>query len=434
MRVLWQYILTVCILVAGCALDADAQKSSRLKKQKQDAARRAKVAEQRLQANREAMRVNLNELNSLDAEIKMLDGQISALTVTSDSLRRIIVPLNDSIKSLSDRLETMKTSYARVLRNSYRNRSDMDELTFIFSASNFSQAWKRSQSLKQFARWRKKKSSEIQSSKIILEDQKLKLDSLTERNNRIMSTVKSKRKGLETKKTEVTRLVKQIEASSGELQREIDRRNKEMANLDNEIEKAIAAEEEEARRKEAEARKAKETAGTAVDKPSAGDAGSQPSASSGAKATPLSAADAKALSQQFESQKGKLPSPVSGKAVVVKKFGRQKHPRLPKVYTENAGIDIETDRGARVAAVFAGEVSQIFKLAGYNNVVVIRHGDYVTVYANIVDLAVSKGERVKSGQTIGRVYVDTADNNRSVLHFELRHEKEKQDPELWLKL
>ena len=106
---------------------------------------------------------------------------------------------------------------------------------------------------------------------------------------------------------------------------------------------------------------------------------------------------------------------------------------MPKVETNNAGIDIEASKGASVKVVFDGEVSQIFKLAGYNNVIVVRHGDYVTVYANIALLNVKKGDKVKTGQSLGTLYIDKADGDRSVLHFELRKEKEKEDPELWLR-
>ena len=139
------------------------------------------------------------------------------------------------------------------------------------------------------------------------------------------------------------------------------------------------------------------------------------------------------LTGSFESNRGKLPYPVRGSFTIVKKFGRHKHPRLPKVETNNPGIDIEAVQGAEVYAVFDGEVSQIFKLAGYNNVVVLRHGDYVTVYANIASLNVKKGDKVTGGQPLGRIFIDRNDGNRSVLHFELRREKEKQNPELWLR-
>jgi murein DD-endopeptidase MepM/ murein hydrolase activator NlpD len=117
----------------------------------------------------------------------------------------------------------------------------------------------------------------------------------------------------------------------------------------------------------------------------------------------------------------------------VKRFGRQKHPTVPHIETTNSGIDMQTAPGAAVLAVFDGEVSAVFRPDGYNNVIVIRHGQYMTVYANLGSITVSTGQKVKAGQNLGTVYTDANDGNRSVLHFEIRNRREKEDPELWLK-
>ena len=135
----------------------------------------------------------------------------------------------------------------------------------------------------------------------------------------------------------------------------------------------------------------------------------------------------------FADYKGRLPFPVSGHYTIVKKFGRQKHPTLPHVETTNSGIDMATGANAAVNCVFDGEVSAVFRPDGYNNVVVIRHGRYMTVYANLGSINVSTGQKVKAGQSIGTVYTDPADPNRSILHFEIRNQREKENPELWLK-
>lgn len=135
----------------------------------------------------------------------------------------------------------------------------------------------------------------------------------------------------------------------------------------------------------------------------------------------------------FESLRGRLPFPVAGRYTIVKRFGRQKHPTLPHVETNNSGIDIETISGAQAKAVCDGEVSAVFRPDGYNNVVVVRHGRFMTVYANLGSLAVSSGQKIKAGQAIGTVYADPNDNGRSVLHFEVRHGRQKENPELWLR-
>lgn len=137
--------------------------------------------------------------------------------------------------------------------------------------------------------------------------------------------------------------------------------------------------------------------------------------------------------KSFAQCKGSLPYPVEGSWSILRHFGRNTHPNLPNVVTENAGIDLLTSKGASVRSVFDGEVSAIICPDGYNNVVMVRHGNYVTVYANLGSLSVRKGDHVSRGQKLGTVYIDPYDSNRSILHFEIRDAKNKENPELWLR-
>ena len=114
-------------------------------------------------------------------------------------------------------------------------------------------------------------------------------------------------------------------------------------------------------------------------------------------------------------------------------FGLNSHHEVSTVKINNSGIDIETPQGASARAVFDGEVSSVFHVSGYQNVVMLRHGNYLTVYAGIDSLAVKKGDKVKAGQTIGAIYSDPDDGNRTVLHFEVRRERAKLNPEDWVK-
>lgn len=139
------------------------------------------------------------------------------------------------------------------------------------------------------------------------------------------------------------------------------------------------------------------------------------------------------LSGSFESNKGKLPFPVTGNYRIVRPFGRQKHPELKYVETNNMGIDIEADQGAMAVAIFDGKVSAIFKQPGFNNIVMVRHGNYLTVYAGLASINVKTGDTVKGGQAIGTIFSDIEDENRTLLHFEIRKERQELNPELWLK-
>lgn len=153
-----------------------------------------------------------------------------------------------------------------------------------------------------------------------------------------------------------------------------------------------------------------------------------------ATARDFATADAdRALSGSFESNKGRLLFPVNGKYKIVRHFGRQRHADLPYVQTDNGGIDIEVPAGGTARAIFAGKVSAIFRQPGFNTIVMVRHGNYLTIYANLSEISVKTGDTVKANQTIGRIFSDPDDDNRSIMHFELRKEKAKLNPEQWVR-
>ena len=125
--------------------------------------------------------------------------------------------------------------------------------------------------------------------------------------------------------------------------------------------------------------------------------------------------------------------PVSGSAVIVSEFGRHAHESLNRVEIQNNGIDIETTPGSYATAVYPGVVSMVIVMDGYHNVVLVRHGAYLTVYAGLSELKVRKGQEVKAGQALGLIFSDPSDGNRTRLHFEVRNEKIKLDPGEWLR-
>ncbi len=252
---------------------------------------------------------------------------------------------------------------------------------------------------------------------------------------------------------------KEAEKAKKEAKREEERREAARKAAEADAAKKAAQEAKEAARKaEAEARRADNERKAAEErkrkeekraktKPvkhsgKGGDASSATGASQGAAPTlhtPAHSSESGNASKEveagadFASLKGSLPFPITGRYTIVKRFGRQQHPSLPHVVTDNAGIDIETAKGAAVRSVCDGEVSAVFRPEGYNSVVVIRHGTHMTVYANLASVTVSTGQKVKAGQNIGAVFSDPKDNGRSVLHFEVREGRTKENPELWLR-
>lgn len=135
----------------------------------------------------------------------------------------------------------------------------------------------------------------------------------------------------------------------------------------------------------------------------------------------------------FASAKGGLPRPVSGTFNIISRFGRRPLPNMPEVMYDNLGIDAEVQKGAAARAVYPGTVSGVFAIPGYNTVVIINHGEYYTVYGNIGSPSVKKGEKVKSGQPLGNLMADPSEGGRTIIHFEVWHNREKLNPEAWIR-
>ncbi|MDE5608250.1 MAG: hypothetical protein K2I64_04885, partial [Muribaculaceae bacterium] len=235
-------IISILLMVVVASSQINAKKSTNLRRERTQAEQKAKAAEKRLKENQEALRSNLNELNSLQADIMQIDEQLKELKGAAELLSLQIVPLTDSIALFTERLETMRDAYARVLRKTYRNNTNLDDLTFIFSSSSFIDAWKRLKSLKQFSKWRTRKSGEIMDITRVLESKKQRLDSLSQENARVIAKAEAGRRMLESKHRETDQLVRRLEVSSAELEQEVARRHSEMAALDSKIEEALAEE------------------------------------------------------------------------------------------------------------------------------------------------------------------------------------------------
>ena len=138
------------------------------------------------------------------------------------------------------------------------------------------------------------------------------------------------------------------------------------------------------------------------------------------------------LSNSFSQNKGRLPMPLSGKYMIVGHFGQQQHQELKYVQVNSSGIDIQTTPGTTARSVFNGVVTRVFVMPGYNSSVIIRHGNYLTIYSNLSEVFVKAGDKVTTRQSIGRIYSDPEENNRTVLHFQLWKETTKLNPEPWL--
>jgi septal ring factor EnvC (AmiA/AmiB activator) len=446
---MWRYILLIVMsLSIACADDAFAAKpkqkrdAAKVKKEQQATRKAIQETSKKISANTQETKKQLARLNSLNSEITAKGQQISHIQSGVDSLDRHISTISDSISSLNSHMEALRSSYITSLRKMQGSSGSISTLSFIFSAESFTDAYRRVRYMQQFNRWRKRKAEDINSTSALLLERKNALDTARRSRTTALARLNVARKELESTKAETDKVVANLKSEGSSLKAVLKEKQEQARRLDRELDKLIAEEQAriERQRKEEERkrREAERKAAAKANKKSPASAASSTAAEAPKPAekttapTSVAAAD-RALSGSFEANKGKLLFPVSGKYRIVRGFGRQKHPQLEHVETDNSGIDIEALSSKSARAVFDGTVSATFRQPGYGTIVMIRHGNYLTIYANLDGINVKNGDKVKAGQTIGTILTDPDEENRTILHFELRKERTKLNPSLWVR-
>lgn len=440
-------IPAVCLTIALIAAVPEAYSKkpkrdiNKVRSEQQTNKREIKETSKKITVNTRETQRQLSRLNTLSGEITAKNEEIGRIQAGVDSIDRDITVVNDSISTLGTRLGIMRDAYARQLRDVQQNATTMSTLSFIFSAESFTTAWQRVRYLRQLTAWRRRKAAEMRAVTDSLSARRTTLDTLRQTRRTAIARLSLAKKQLDTKRQETDKIVVALRSEGQSLKALLKEKERKARALDNELDKLIAEEQrrEEQRRKEEQRKAAAEKKAKAAAGKQSGSTAASSSASKTTPAKPKTEAPAamaeadRKLSGSFESNKGRLLFPVAGKYRIARGFGRQKHPELEHVETDNSGIDIESLGAGKARAVFDGRVSEIFKQPGYNTIVMIRHGNYLTIYANLSDIQVKKGDTVKAGQTIGTIFADPEEDGRLILHFELRKERTKLNPLLWVK-
>ncbi len=366
----------------------------------------------------------LNTANLLSKQITDRKQVINILNNEIKTLDEDIISTEEQISILEREIKFKKANYVKSLQSMSLYRSNVDQLLFIFSAEDFAQSYRRIRYLKEYSSWQKEQSIEIENSQRILEQQKNK--SLNDKNDKI-SLVQEREKETNKLKNEESaqqKEIKELTKREKDLAQELSKQKKQAQALNNQIERIIA---EEIARAQAEAERARK----ANEKKSANEKKevTREAETSGGYAMTKKE---QALSSSFAGNKGHLPFPLKGSYKIVSHYGEQQHQSLKYVKTVNNGIDIQTIPNTEARSVFEGQVSKIFIVPGYNNSIIVRHGNYLTVYCNISEVYVKQGDYVKTGQVLGKIFTDYDDGNVTLLHFEIWKERNKLNPEPWL--
>lgn len=366
--------------------------------------------------------------------LALINGQIAERKKYIGMVERDVALLNNEIKTLQRQLRTLrnelkdkKEKYKVSVQYMYRNKSIQEKLMFIFSADNLNQAYRRMRYVQEYADYQRLQAVEIERKQKQVEVKKNELETNLAAKEKLLKEGEAEKKKLEQQEKDRQGILNGLKRKQRGIQNEIRKKRQSAQKLNAQIDRLIEQEIEKARQlAENEARKKSGSAKS--DKPNQGNsaASNKPAKKGTVEKFNLNTED-RQLSSNFVKNKGILPIPITGPYVIVGHFGQ--YAVTKNVRLDNKGIDIKGKAGAKARAIFDGEVSAVFKYNGLNNVL-IRHGNYISVYCNLSSVSVSKGSKVKTKSEIGTVHKDASGN--AVLHFQLRKETAKLNPEVWL--
>ncbi|MDG2385866.1 MAG: peptidoglycan DD-metalloendopeptidase family protein [Flavobacteriaceae bacterium] len=344
----------------------------------------------------------VTEVEDLQVKMKVREELIKVTNAQVNLLTRKITLNERNISTQRKELEALKADYAKMIQNSYESKSLQNRLMFLFSSENFLQAYKRIQYLKQYTKFRRKQGIAIgektqllqQLNKVLIEEKSKKV-SLVNENKAVQNQLKKERENQE-------KLIQRLKRKERSLSAQISKKEKESRAIDKEIDRLI---------KEAIA------------------ASNKAAGKSGKKSFELTP-EAKLIAANFEANRGRLPWPLE-KGVVVQGFGRQQHPVVKTTTIQSNGVTIATAPSAQVRAVFEGVVMSVVTFKGSNPSVLIRHGNYITVYKNLGKLYVKKGDKVKAKQSIGEVFTNKK-TGKTEIQFSLFNNVKVLNPKGWI--
>lgn len=396
-------IFLLGFLLSSMSLVAQSDKQKKLEAQRQQILKEIKQFQTFLLGKKKEEKSEITLIEDLNYKVQRRQNLIRITNEQANLLTREISVNQQEITSLRAQLQELKDDYAAMIVKSYKSKSEQSKVMFLLSSSNFRQAYKRLQYIRQYADYQKeqgenikKKTKELQELNLQLSKQKADKDKLI-KENRIA------KRELESELKEREELMATIKADLSKYTAQIKKKRQEADRLDEEINRlireAIAASNEKAGKKT--------STGKFVLTP-----------------------EAKKLASNFEANKGRLGWPVE-RGIIKGKFGKTRSLTDNTVEVNNSGIKIATTNDADVKAVFNGEVSRIIIVKNANPGIMVRHGNYVTIYYNLSKVFVKPGDKISTGQIIGKVFTSKV-TGESLLDFRLFKNNQKLNPEYWL--
>lgn len=363
-----------------------------LYKKKQENIEKLNYTRELLDKTTSTRTTSIQELKLIQRNIQFRSDVIDNIGEELGLLKVDIDITSQEIKNLEALIKILKADYAKLIIAASRNLEEEDALMYIFSSADFNQAYQRLKYLKYLTQYRKKIVNEMMQKEEELKNIHKQLIDFKVRNERLLKEQNKELLELEKDRTRKERIVGSLQSREIELKKELKRQEQIQAEIEYEIRRKI----------EEEAKARKENTLTPEEK---------------------------LISGEFARNYGRLPWP-SEKGIITGKYGEQNHPVLKGIKVRSNGVDISTVGNTLVRCVFDGEVTKVVAILGANYTIIVKHGEYWTVYQNLVDVRVKAGDKVKAKSVLGTVFTDQ--DNYSGYHFEVWKGKLTQDPELWL--
>lgn len=391
-----------CFFASVFSTEAQSKKQRELEDRRQEIRREIIAINKIRSKEKKEEKSVLTLIEDLNYKVSVRQNLIKITNQQANLLTREINDNQKTISNLRVQLKKLKEDYATMIVKSYKGKNEQSRVMFLLSSSNFQQAYKRLQYIKQYANYQKKQADDIQIKTQELQD--LNKDLLRQKGDKqkLVEENRIAKRELEKERKQQSEMMSSIKANLNKYASQLKKKQQEANRIDREIDRLIKA-------------------AIAASNKKAG----KKSSSTTFALTPA----AKKLANSFYANKGKLPWPVKEGAVTLT-YGEHRHPVVRTTTIVNNGLRIATKKNAKAKAIFKGEVSSIVKIKGAKPMVMVRHGNYITIYRNLSKVYVKQGDKLDTGNEIGEVATDS--EGKTTLMFSIFKDSKPMNPSYWL--
>ena len=453
-------IFTVVTLIA-IVTSISAQSVKELERQRQQALQKLETTSKKLSETKKSKKTALNKLTIINKSIQERKSIISNINGEISTISSKMRQLEQEKVELENKLKKLKTNYGKTIQNAYVNRNVYSKMMFVLSANSFNQSYRRLRYVQEYTSYHKAQAAQIEKITTQLLEKNDSLEGHKNQKEEVVKEKVSETQKLAKDEEKEKELLSELKVEEQKLRADLKIHQRKASELNNKIEAIIAEEIRKAEAKRAAEEAKRLAAEKAANEKSTTSNGSKTkngysynaksttntnsnstnsnsnnnSSTTTATATTQSVntltKEEQIISGNFDKNQGRLPWPVSN-GFISGHYGVQPHPILRHVTTNNKGIYIQTPSNGSARAIFEGIVTQRFSIPGSNNAVIIKHGAFRTVYANLTQISVKEGDKVSAKQVIGKIYTDDENDNKTELYFQIWKDKVLQNPENWL--